>query len=216
MRNGKLSQAVVLALITLSVRSANAQTPILSFVEATGSSGTNQAQNVGWRFNILAPITVTGLGWYDQNRDGLSNSHTVGIWNSSGTLLTSVLVDAGTTDPLVGEFRTHSVAPITLSAGTGYIVGGENFANSTDRLSFNVTQTLNSNITYDHATFSNLGTGLVIPTLNSAAITGFYGPSFSISASGVPEPSSLAFLATSVMVGGGFLLRRRRSVRRAD
>jgi len=173
--------------------------PVLSFNEATGGNATNQNQSVGWQFNVVSPLTVTGLGWFDQGANGLSVSHTVGIWNPSGTLLSSVVVPAGVAAPLDGQYRTSAVAPFTLPVGTGYIVGGQNFSTSTDRLASNVSHTVDSRISYVDATFSNLNSGFVRPTQFSVAFTGFYGPSFSVVP--VPEPSSitLAFLAATAM-----------------
>src|SRR4051794_36051389 len=58
--------------------------PVLTFNEATGAIGTNQEQSVGWQFNVLTPITVTGLGWFDDGRDGLATAHTIWYLESWG------------------------------------------------------------------------------------------------------------------------------------
>jgi hypothetical protein len=63
-------------------------------------------------------VTVTALGYFDYQGDGFATQHDVGIYNSSGTLLTHALLSAGTVNQLIGDFRYTDIAPITLAAGT--------------------------------------------------------------------------------------------------
>jgi hypothetical protein len=35
---------------------------------------------VGWAFQLLEPFTVTHVGWYDKDGDGLSRVFQVGLW----------------------------------------------------------------------------------------------------------------------------------------
>ena len=180
-------------------------TPVLTFTPPPNFTAANGDQSVGWQFNVTAPVTVTGLGWFDQNADGLSHAHQVGIWDPAGALLTSGTVPAGAAAGFDGQFRTIPVTPITLVPGNGYIVGGENFAASVDRIASDVpSQTLDPRVSYVDATFSGIGSGFTRPTSFSVAVTGFYGPSFS-----VPEPSSCVALA----VGCAALVARRRRAR---
>lgn len=194
--------ACVLALVSV-VRA----TPVLTFTVPPTFISANNNQSVGWQFNVSAPVTVTGLGWYDDLSNGLSNAHQVGIWSPAGALLTSGTVPAGTAAPFDGQFRTQPITPITLTPGTGYIVGGENFANSLDRMASDVpSQTLDPRVSYVDATFANIGLGFTRPTVFSIATTGFYGPSFSVI---IPEPASLSAI---LLVGGAQVrtMRRRR------
>jgi hypothetical protein len=68
---------------------------VITFDETTGGSGLNNNQSVGWQFNVLSPITILDLEWYDPSRTGLSTAHTVGVWSPTGSLLTSALIPAG-------------------------------------------------------------------------------------------------------------------------
>src|SRR5262245_43898371 len=172
MRTCAFTGFVALAL-TMGARHAQA-TPVLTFNPATGGSGANQNQSVGWQFDVLSPITVSGLGWYDQNADGLDTQHTVGIWNPSGTLLQSVLLPSGTGAALDGQFRTIMFAPIVLSPGVGYIVGGENFATNVERLAADVSFTINPAVSFVDATFSAVNSGFTRPTQFSVATNGFF------------------------------------------
>jgi len=200
----------VFALASMAVALPNSAQaiPVLTFDENTGGNANNGNQSVGWQFDVLSSLTVTGLGWFDENVDGLAVAHRVGIWDPTGALLASAVVPAGTTAPLDGQFRTVAISPITLTVGNGYIVGGENFATNTERLASNVTQTVNPSIRYIDATFSLIGSGFERPTNFSVATTGFYGPSFSI----IPEPSSFVLLGLglpALFVGRWFGSRQR-------
>jgi Domain of unknown function (DUF4082) len=161
---------------------------VLSFDPAGASSGSEFDQSVGWEFNVLSTITVTGLGWYDQGADGLQMAHTVGIWDSLGTLLTSATVAAGTTDPLDGLFRTVSIASIVLTPGT-YIVGGQNFSTDTEQLAFGVTPTTIASIAFLGGEYSAEDGIFEEPTNLTGNANCCWGPSFSASA--VPEPGAL-------------------------
>jgi len=206
MRKAKhLLSTAIIVVLSLNALAFASYAAVLTFNEATGGSGANQNQSVGWQFNVLSPITVGDLEWYDPTRNGLSTQHMVGIWNSGGTLLTSALIPAGAVAGLDGMFRFVLVTPITLAVGNGYIVGGENFSTNTDRLACGsggscdglLSQTLDPRLAFVNATFSDIGSGFVAPTQFSVAHEGFYGPSFSAAA--VPEPSSMLLLVTAVL-----------------
>ena len=79
---------LVVALVGLAVGTAQrAEADLaLTFDETTGSSGSNSNQSVGWQFDVLSSLNVTGLAWYDEGQDGLALAHTVGIWDPSGNL----------------------------------------------------------------------------------------------------------------------------------
>lgn len=38
---------------------------------------------LGWSFTVTAPVNVTAFGYYDAGRDGLLQSHQVGIWKAA-------------------------------------------------------------------------------------------------------------------------------------
>lgn len=175
----------------------------VDFDENTGGAGFNNDQSVGWQFDVLTPVTVTHLSWYDDGKDGLSVEHKVGIWAPDGTLLTSVIVPKGTAASLDGVWRVVPVTSVTLKAGAGYIVGGYNGLSSTDRLASEVTHTVAAQLSYVDATFSSLNGIFERPTFFSVATTGFYGPGFNIQ---VPGPGAVALGAFAVV---GAVRRRR-------
>ena len=71
---------------------------------------------------------VTSLGYYDFQANGLAEAHPVGIFSSTGTLLASATVPAGTAGTLLESFRYVPISALTLPAGT-YTIGG--FTSST-------------------------------------------------------------------------------------
>jgi hypothetical protein len=126
-----LSMAAVLALFLIAFP---AKAGVLTFNPATGGTGSNNNQSVGWQFDVLNSVTVTDLEWFDPTGNGLNTAHMVGIWNPAGALVTSALIPAGAAAGLDGMFRSVLVAPVALPVADGYIVGGENFAANTDHL----------------------------------------------------------------------------------
>ncbi len=164
---------------------ANAQESALIFDNFTGTVGGVNNQCVGWQFDVVAEVTVIGLSWADLEGDGLVRDHPVGIWDPAGTLLASIRIPAGTSAPLMDQFRWVEITPITLQPGVGYIVGGETFSLPNDPFRWNVaSQTTHPSIVFFDATFSAIGSGLVRPASFSSAVNGFYGPSFVIGEGG--------------------------------
>jgi hypothetical protein len=205
-----LLAAVLPLLVSISPVTAG----VLMFNEATGGTGSNNDQSIGWQFNVVGALTVTDLEWYDPTRNGLNTAHMVGIWNPAGALVTSALIPAGTAAGLDGMFRFVSVTPVLLAAGNGYIVGGENFANNIDRVACGtgpggpcdglLVQVLDPTVVFVNASFSTAA-GFQRPTILSSAHEGFYGPSFSAAA--IPEPSSMLLLVAGLV---GLATTRRR------
>jgi MYXO-CTERM domain-containing protein len=185
---------------------AQAQIPAVVFDTTTGLNANNQDQTVGWQFDVLSSITVTGLGWYDEGGDGLEVRHEVGIWDPLGTLLASVTLPAGVGAGLVGQFRTLPIAPIVLAPDSGYIVGGLNSDENTERLASNVFQVTIPEIDHVDASFGPVDGTFQRPTSLSVATSGFFGPSFSVS-SAAPEPGTFAL---GIVGLGIFLMVRRR------
>jgi Domain of unknown function (DUF4082) len=79
---------------------------------------------VGFKFTANKNLTVNALGFYDDNQDGLITSHDVGIYDLSGTLLTSTSVASGTNVGLDGKFRYSSISSFNLNSGQSYIIAG--------------------------------------------------------------------------------------------
>jgi len=149
-------------------------THVIDFDTSTGLCGGNSDQN------------VSAMTWYDDFQNGLTLSHEVAIWNPDGSIAAGpVVIPAGSGATLDDIWRRVDINPVNLGSASGYIVGGFNGAGQSDCLAFDVTQTVDSNITFIDATFSGFNTVLERPTNFSVAINGFYGPSFKIGDAGL-------------------------------
>jgi hypothetical protein len=108
--------------------SPSSASPIFDF---TGSSGVGSAAagrngTVGWSFTLLTPMTVDGLGVWDENGNRLDDPQTVGLWTSGGTLLSSATVNKSITptpsSSSAGQWLFTSVTPFVLDPGD-YVLG---------------------------------------------------------------------------------------------
>jgi hypothetical protein len=70
---------------------------------------------------------VNWLGYYDQNGDGLANSHVVSLWdNNTQGIIATATVPAGTAAPLVNGYRWVPLAStVTLNYGSYYVIGAQ-------------------------------------------------------------------------------------------
>jgi hypothetical protein len=179
----------------------------IDFDESTGLDGIQNPQTVGWQFDVLEPIIITGLTWYDEFQDGLLLGHETGLWNPGGDLLTSVVIPAGTVAPLDGIWRVVKVEPFVLLPDDGYTVGGFMGFGPSDRLALSVAQTVDAAIDFVAPMFAPIDGQFQRPTSVSGAANGFYGPSFQFTL--VPGPGTAVPLLAGLLV----TTRRRRRIR---
>jgi hypothetical protein len=176
---------------------AGAAVDILFGQGGKGTDSFQQAFSLGYTFRPTSDIQVATLGYYDDKQDGFKDSggHNVAIFN----LITKSLVistQVTSSDPLRGFFRYHPVAPVTLSAGTDYVIMG---ANSTDNYLTNVqAMAIDSAITLTGDAFSNSPPtlGADYPTQLDPGKTPFFGPTFEL-----PSPSSTSSNVPNILQG---------------
>ena len=90
--------------------------------DTTGIGLNNPPFTLGSQFTTSGPISVDGLGVFDDSQDGLVDSYPIGIWDSTGTLVASGTVGSGTSGTLINQFRYVSITPVDIAAGT-YQIG---------------------------------------------------------------------------------------------
>ncbi|WP_417319476.1 DUF4082 domain-containing protein [Emcibacter sp.] len=165
---------------------------------------------LGWEFTANTDISVTSLGQFDFEGDGLSNDADIAIWESNGTLVASTTIAAGTSGTLIDYFRYVDISPVLLSAGQSYIIASYIANDQALDLGNGAIFTVDPAITVlnDRFDFAN---SLVFPTeINSlGAFDGWFGPNFQFTTQQVSEPGMLALLGLSLT--GFAALRRRKS-----
>jgi len=125
----------------------------------TGTATTNVDWTVGSYITVgAAPILVSALGYVDHDEDGLTDSHSVGIYDAAQVLVASATVDAGVAAPLTNGWRYASLtAPVELAANSIYLIVGDT-GDGTDRFR------------YVPATDPATGSGVWVPDLDGDGI----------------------------------------------
>lgn len=171
-------------------------------------SATNDGFSLGWEFNVLEPVLVGRLGYFNYGPPGgggITTPHEVGIFDSAGNLLVSATVNPG--DPVSGWFAWKSLpSPFLLPAGTGYRIAGT--TGPVDRYTYSVPSiTVHPSIEWVRNRFVRTPLqNLQFPTQTTDLYPGYhwFGPNFDI----VPEPA-LMQLPLLLSLGGLCWWRRR-------
>lgn len=169
-------------------------------------------------------LEVTALGYYDftvggGTGDGLTDTHDVGIYNSSGSLIASVTVPSGTVGTLLGDYRYASLAStVTLTAGQTYTLagttgdnpGGVNAAADQYYLDSDLASvgsvTIASDVTWNYRAQAN-GNVLVFPAQNPPGQTGTQAwLSTNLQYNVIPEPNAFGLLLMALSIP--FAIRR--------
>jgi hypothetical protein len=228
-RNSKIGflAAVLLVLLALCPWSqVEASTAMYSYTSPNFfGNGYYLPQTLGDVFTPSSDITVTNLGVFDYQDNGLGETHAVGIFDKSGALLASTSVSAGTANPLDDHFRYAAIAPLKLTAGQTYTIAAL-YLTLSDVIGYANIGGISANPDIGLPGFSARyaltgATDLYFPTDTVLASAPFYiGPNFlytitnspSIGAqtpSAAPLPPSLLLLGSG-LVGLGLLGRRRK------
>lgn len=154
--------------------------------------------------------TITSLGYFDKDGDGLASAHMVGIYTLGQTLLGSVEVPAGTSAPYHNNSRWAALgSPITLSANTTYMLAARMPGDSAITGS-QFQATIGSGYSLGGAGLSgysyNFSAGFNYPN-SSAGGSYLYGPNFEAGAE-APEPGQLAMMSVVILGAGGAAWRR--------
>lgn len=176
--------------------------------------GGGSGGNAGFDFAVgSAPLSITALGLWDENGDGFSSEHVIGLWDNSGNLLAKAVMQIGTGDPLIGEFRYAAVliptvpGPVILSAGTTYVLGAAFLDLDPDHFKLNLSgdqATFDPAVTAGNARISS--GGFAFPDENFGPGS-FVGPNAQFTV--VPEPETAVLLVLGLVLGGFLFVRRR-------
>jgi hypothetical protein len=175
--------------------------PANTFISGAG------VDTLGYAFTLSSPVHVTQLGFWDQGNDGLSGSHLVTIWTSTGTQKAQGTVLAGTGETLTNGFRYVSIAPVLLPAGS-YTIGALFPAFVTDEAGVSASAIMPaSGITYDG---SRSGEGNAFPGTDEFQLpNSYFGPNFQFTTTtSVPDTGTTCSLFGLSLTGLAFLRRR--------
>jgi Domain of unknown function (DUF4082)/PEP-CTERM motif len=194
-------------LVLLSASAARADTAGISFTSPGNSINNGEGFSLGFVFTATSSFAVDSLGYYDNG--GLTEVHQVGLYNSSGTLLASATVTG--TGTQVGFFNYTAISDVDLIAGQTYqVVGTSGLVDpyAYETVGFSTAP----NITFDENIYTG-GNTLAFGTISVPGISnGWFGPNFEeVSASTVPEPSTLALFGTGLLSACGLVRRRLQS-----
>jgi len=184
--------------------------PALSYTSLNSNFLDGSNRMLGWRFSVTEDVNVSAVGWFDWDGNGLNLSHEVGLWNTAGeTLLTSVVIPAGTTATLDSGFRYMALGtPVTLVTGQTYIIAGYDVGVSGDPHVWDVSLSgFNAHVNgfasdpriSPEAAIGSVAGSFGFPTGTTGdARTVLMGPNFVVDV--VPEPS-----VTTLLIGSGVL-----------
>ncbi len=194
--------AFALAWVLLTTHGANASTIAYSFTNAPASTG---QVDLGFIFDVLTPITVTSLGWFDVAGTGFNSSHQVAIYGDSNESVpvVSATVAAGTADPLTDGFRFVGITPTLLAPGLYTIVGNSGsdewaYGSETGSITgFSVDPDIS--IAANASRYAYDGAVLEFPQ-QTVGYTVYAGPNFIESAASTPEPGGVALSGLGMLL----------------
>lgn len=185
---------------------------------ASGVAG-NQSWTgtLGLDFSVTSAVLVSKLGVFDAGSNGLTNELFVGIFNSSGTLLTSASIGGGTGNGGASNYLFVGIADYVLLPGTyqlaswGYDDIDQNYNNSGPGgpITFD---SVGGRLTALGSRYSASGTGGVFATLPDVGSTRYGAGSFSAVAytdPGVPEPATWGMMLVGFGMAGAAMRRRK-------
>jgi len=196
-------------------------TPVEAQILLTDTPGTGfttaytGSYNLGYQFSVGATaLSVSSLGFYDMDLNGLADSHQVGLWRTDGSLLASVNISSGLHLLDHGFAFEHLAAPVLLDANTDYVLGAY-WPSTADKVYadfFAGSQPLFTGATLVGSRLQSVrDPGLEFPSRFDP--NGFAWIGANLTYSPVPEPSTYALSGSAFLVGLAVVQSRRKRLR---
>lgn len=167
--------------------------------------------SLGYSFSLSLsqPQTISALGFYDADEDGLLSSHGIGLYEAtSQTLLASATVPAGDGSWLQNGFRWVSIPNLALSSGS-YVIAATSSGDPSlfDPFLYDTTAEGVIDGLVIGAALSETGSGSAVafPSQDEGVPQGFFGPAYAVAGS----PGPLPLLGAGAALGWSRRLRRR-------
>lgn len=164
----------------------------------------------GWSFTANRDLFVKALGLYDHEPDLFhAETHSVGLWNANGALLTSVSIQEPQyphqQELINGKYHMAAVQNILLKAGQTYVVaatmGPDSFAwfqSLAEATAHNLV--FDSNLTYAGSRWVSSST-LAFPTTDLSGV-GLFGANIDVVPT--PIPAAVWLLGSGLLGLAGF------------
>lgn len=200
-------------LVATPARALSIGPALESFVPGALGGDPSFRGTVGYRFSTSRDLTISALGFFDDQEDGLLSSHDVGIFAAgSQALLASTTIAAGSSAYLQGGFRWAALTPLTLSPGTYVIAatlpGDPATFDPVHYSASSPTTIAGLIIAAESLTQAVDPLSLVMPTVDEGVGYGFFGANFA-TPQAVPAP--LPLLGAAAAFRCSRRLRRRTS-----
>jgi hypothetical protein len=207
----RLSRLRYLALSLMMVlgfwSTARADVTAISINPVVQLNSGSSDETLGWEFVPTSNLMVTELGLFNGllggnagNPNVFQQAHVVAIWDNIGDLLTSAPMAAGTSAPLIGNFRFVNAPHVLLSAGHHYVIGAyypspvsDAF---TDRNLGDSSIHFDSNLSFVSVRVLGSPGGITFPTISYSSYLGEFGPNFMFTV--VPEPTVFSLFGFGV------------------
>jgi hypothetical protein len=155
----------------------------------------------GWEFEVTSTIAVDGLGFWDDDSDGLDRNHDVGLWTFAGILLASTTItntatpEANGAGP--GQWLFNDISQLVLGPGN-YILAATHIKDDSDRATLFSTVSTIAGVEWVHSR-TDISSVLVFPSLTEEYAGGVFGPNLRLAdASSVPAPATLPLLGLAL------------------
>ncbi len=210
-RLNALAAALALAAIGLAAPSARAADTPAYAITGSGIYIGDRPVSVGFIFTAEQNVALTGLGFHDDQLNGLNQAHDVALYSIAGTVLAMATVAAGTSAPLIGEYRYATLgSSFMLQSGTQYVLAAHTDSTDGYRYATVPPATLNVSplITIGaQAGVYNYGPSLAFPQFHAGY--DIYATPNLLLAGPVPEPGTWALMLAGLAGVAGLAHRRR-------